>query len=386
MATGLDYFIIRGGRKLRCGYTTGSCAAAAAKAASMMLLSGETVSSVTLNTPKGIALSLDIVDIQLAKNSVSCAVKKDSGDDPDITNGILVYASVSKIPKGVRIDGGEGIGRVTKPGLDQPVGTAAINSGPRRIIEKACREVCARFGYSGGLAIRLSIPRGKELARRTFNPRLGIEGGISVIGTTGIVEPMSNAALVDTIRLELNVLYSSGAREALLIPGNYGESFARVYLKLDTSRHITCSNFIGDAIDAAVLRGFKKILLVGHIGKLVKLGIGMLNTHSAYGDGRIETLAACAIENGAETPVLKELLPCVTTNAALAKLRESGHLAETMETLGRRIETCLFRHVPDGIEIGYVCFTNDDKMKRVLAKSDNADELMKIWQAIPSRS
>ncbi len=379
----LDYYIVREGKKLRYGYTTGSCAAAAAKAAAAMLLSGKSVSTVCLDTPKGIMLTLEIADIQITKDTVSCSVKKDSGDDPDITNGIMVYASVSRITEGIEIHGGEGVGRVTKPGLDQPVGAAAINSGPRLMIEKACREVCAEYGYSGGLAITISIPRGKELARRTFNPRIGIEGGISVIGTSGIVEPMSNAALVDTIRLELNVLYASGAREVLLIPGNYGENFAETSLRLDVSRHITCSNFIGDAIDAAVLCGFKKILLIGHIGKLVKLGIGMLNTHSSYGDGRMETLAACALENGAEPPVLKEILSCVTTNAAIEKLREHGLLAGTMQTLGRRIEDCLARRVPDGVEIGYVCFTNDDKIKCILAQSGNADELLKIWRTRP---
>ncbi len=376
----LDYYIVSSGKKLRCGYTTGSCAAAAAKAAATMLLSGESVPLVTIDAPKGIKLSLDIVDIIIAEGTVSCAVKKDSGDDPDITNGILVYASVNKIADGIAIDGGEGIGRVTKPGLDQPVGAAAINSGPRLMIDKVCREVCAEFCYSGGLAVTISIPKGKELARRTFNPRIGIEGGISVIGTSGIVEPMSNSALVDTIRLELNVLYSSGVREAMLIPGNYGATFAKELLGLDTSRHITCSNFLGDAIDAAVLCGFKKILLIGHIGKLVKLGIGMLNTHSAYGDGRMETLAACAVENGAENQVLKELLSCVATNSALEKLREYGLLEGTMETLGRRIEDCLLRRVPDGVEIGYICFTNEDNLKGVLIKSENANELMKIWQ------
>lgn len=379
----LEHYIDRGGKKLRCGYTTGSCAAAAAKAAAEMLLSGKSVSSVTLDTPRGIRLSLDIADIKADGEAVSCAVRKDSGDDPDVTNGILVYAAVRKIPDGIVIDGGEGVGRVTKPGLDQPVGAAAINSVPRRMIEKACREVCGRLGYSGGVAVTVSIPRGKELAKRTFNPRIGIEGGISVIGTSGIVEPMSNAALVDTIRLELNVLYASGVRGALLIPGNYGEVFAETALLLDTARHITCSNFIGDAIDAAVLRGFEKILLVGHIGKLVKLGIGMLNTHSAFGDGRMETLAACAVESGAEPPLLKALLSCATTDAALDKLREHGLLDGTMETLGRRIESCLSRRVPDSVEIGYVCFTNGGEGNGVLVQSENADRLMQIWKRPP---
>jgi cobalt-precorrin-5B (C1)-methyltransferase len=372
--------VTNAGKTLRCGYTTGTCAAAAARAATRMLLSGRTVFSEELVTPGGALLKLDILDAKLSPDGAVCAVKKDAGDDPDVTDGILVYARVRKIPEGVAIDGGEGVGRVTKPGLDQNVGAAAINSVPRRMIAEGVREVCRAFGYGGGISVLIFIPGGAELAKRTFNPRLGIENGLSIIGTTGIVEPMSSRALVDTIRLELRQLAAAGRRAVLLTPGNYGEVFARDKLGLSLSSHVSCSNFIGDALDAALEHGFTKILLVGHIGKLVKLGIGMTNTHSANGDGRMETLCACALRAGAETPLLRAVLDCVSADAAISLLSEAGILTDTMRVLGARIQDCLSRRIPPGAEAGYVCFTNAQGAAGILVQSGNAEELMNLWR------
>lgn len=375
----LDLYIEQGGKRLRCGYTTGSCAAAASKAAAEMLLSGNVTGIVSIQTPKGIPLTLDVIEPLLESDQATCAIRKDSGDDPDITNGILIYATVRKCESGVLIDGGEGVGRVTKPGLNQPVGEAAINSTPRRMITEVCQEVAARYGYTGGFSVIIRIPQGVQLAKRTFNPRLGVEGGISVIGTTGIVEPMSNAALVDTIRLELNVLASAGETSVLLSPGNYGADFTRDVLKLDGTKQVLCSNFIGEAMDAAVSSGFRKILLIGHIGKLVKLGIGMWNTHSAWGDGRMEVLCACAVQAGAESSTLKEILGCISTDAALDVLQEAGILTKTMDILGARIEATLQRRVPEGVEIGFICFTSETKRQCVLTQSSNANTIMAEW-------
>lgn len=192
----MNSYIYRGTKKLRCGYTTGSCAAGAAKAAAQMLLSGEIIAQISLITPSGMPLTLDVLSPQLTADSAACAVRKDSGDDPDVTNGILVFASVSKCGNGFEIDGGEGIGRVTKPGLDQPVGAAEINSTPRRMITEALCEIAQRYGYTGGFHVTISAPEGTALAKKTFNPRMGIVGGISIIGTTGIVEPMSMLQLL----------------------------------------------------------------------------------------------------------------------------------------------------------------------------------------------
>ncbi len=368
--------LIAGARRLRSGYTTGSCAAAAAKAATLMLLSGKDVESISITTPKGVQLSLAVQDRRRDDRQASCAIRKDSGDDPDITNGMLVYAKATRTASGVTIGGGEGVGRVTKPGLDQPVGAAAINSVPRRMIEACVRETCETLGYEGGISIQISIPGGEEMAAKTFNPRLGIVGGLSVLGTSGIVEPMSEAALVDTIRVELNVLRASGSDAALLVPGNIGEDLATSVLKIDARSHVKCSNYIGDALDMASELGFSKILLVGHAGKLVKLVIGAYNTHSKYGDGRMEALAACAIRASAPIDVLRELLDCATTDAAMALLEQRGFLEGTAAVLGERIDTALRRRVSKGIEVGFVCCYAGG----VLAQSPNAEELLSVWR------
>ena len=227
-------FIIRDGKKLRLGYTTGSCAAAAAKAAAWMLLSGSKKESIRLLTPNGMELTLAVEDIHLSPNCVRCAIRKDSGDDPDITRDTLIYAEVRKTETvGIVIDGGQGVGRVTMPGLDQPVGAAAINSVPRRMIQENVEEVCGLFGYIGGLYVVISAPDGETLAKKTFNPRLGIEGGISILGTTGIVEPMSEQALVDTIHVELRQRREGGADYVLLAPGNYGADYIKGVMGID---------------------------------------------------------------------------------------------------------------------------------------------------------
>jgi cobalt-precorrin-5B (C1)-methyltransferase len=224
------------------GYTTGSCAAAAAKASAEMLLSGEEIRQVRLLTPKGIELYLELEEIMRKKSEVSCAVRKYSGDDPDVTNGILVYATVQKVEKKskinsensvdlsekINLDGGVGIGRVTKPGLEQKIGQAAINKVPRKMICEAVEEVCRKYEYTGNLQVRLSVPEGAEVAKKTFNPRMGIEGGISILGTTGIVEPMSEKALTDTIYLEMKMLKENGTDWCYVVPGNYGMDFLRV--------------------------------------------------------------------------------------------------------------------------------------------------------------
>ena len=268
---------------------------AAAKAAAVMLLTGRRLETVALLTPKGIRLTLPVEEIRAEADRVSCAVRKDGGDDPDVTTGSLIFAEVSRRDgTDIVIDGGKGVGRVTKPGLDQPVGAAAINSVPRQMIRACVEEVQALADHRGGLRVVISAPEGEALAKRTFNPRLGIQGGISILGTTGIVEPMSEKALVDTIAVELRQRREQGAAYALLTPGNYGADFIREGLGLDPDRAVQVSNFIGDGVDLCRQLGFRGALLVAHVGKLVKLAGGMLNTHSRYGDCRLELLAAHA--------------------------------------------------------------------------------------------
>lgn len=355
----MEEYIVKDGKKLRLGYTTGSCAAAAAKAAAYMLLTGRRKDTIDLLTPKGIRLHLTVEEIKITSVEASCAIRKDSGDDPDATRGTLVFACVRKTDApGVLIDGGAGIGRVTKRGLDQPVGAAAINSVPRRMIEENVREVCALCGYDGGVSVVISVPEGEALAKKTFNPRLGIVGGISILGTTGIVEPMSEQALVDTIRVELRQRRELGAEYVLLTPGNYGADFIRDSIGIDPRTAVLTSNFIGDALELSRELGFHGALLIGHIGKLVKLAGGMWNTHSKFGDCRMELLAAHAASLGLRPEKVSELLACVMCDDALRILKEEQLYDAVLTRLAGRIEFHL-RHKCGEMEIGAMVFSKE---------------------------
>ena len=355
----MEEYIVKDGKKLRLGYTTGSCAAAAAKAAAYMLLTGRPKDTIDLLTPKGIRLHLTVEEIRITSAEASCAIRKDSGDDPDATRGTLIFACVRKtdVP-GILIDGGTGVGRVTKRGLDQPVGAAAINSVPRRMIEENVREVCALCGYDGGVSVVISVPEGEALAKKTFNPRLGIVGGISILGTTGIVEPMSEQALVDTIRVELRQRREMGADYVLLTPGNYGADFIRDSIGIDPRTAVLTSNFIGDALELSRELGFHGALLIGHIGKLVKLAGGMWNTHSKFGDCRMELLAAHAASLGLRSEKVSELLSCVMCDDALRILLEEQLYDSVLARLAGRIEFHL-RHKCGEMEIGAMVFSKE---------------------------
>ena len=368
------------GKELRLGYTTGSCAAAASKAAAIMLLTGKELQQIRMLTPKGLELELEVEDITTENDAVSCAIRKDSGDDPDVTHGALVYSRVSFTDEpGIHIDGGIGVGRVTKPGLDQPVGNAAINSTPRRMIRENLEEVMEMTSYEGGLDVMISIPKGMELAKKTFNPRLGIEGGISVIGTTGIVEPMSEKALTDTIMVELRQKRELGYEYALLTPGNYGSDFIRDGLGLDPEWAVQTSNFIGDSIDMCVKLGFKGALLIGHIGKLVKIAGNMMNTHSKYGDCRMEILGSAAAAFGVKPETAEYILGCAACDEAVRVLREEGIDRETLDLVSSRIEHNLdsraFKACEEGqkFETGAIMFS---KEYGLLGETSGAQELL----------
>ena len=370
----LEEYIYKGSQKLRCGYTTGSCAAAAAMAAAEMLLSGREVKSAELMTPKGIKLCLDVCEQRICAESASCAVVKDSGDDPDITDGIKVFAEVSFAGADVEIAGGEGIGRVTKAGLDQPVGEAAINSVPRRMISAAVMDMAERYGCSCGFKVRISVPGGADIAKKTYNPRMGIEGGISIIGTSGIVEPMSNSAIIETIRTETRMRRAEGRKNLLLTIGNYSEGFVKDIMPSASEHSVTCSNFIGEAIDAGIEMGFESILIIGHIGKLVKLGAGIMNTHSSCADGRMDVLVTCGVLAGADTDTLKRLPECATVDAAMDILDEKGFLEGTARVLERRMDGYLQDRVRGGIKIAALAFSYK---RELLVKTALADELIR---------
>lgn len=371
---------------MRFGFTTGSCAAAASKAAAYMLFSGRRKEEITIETPKGIPYHATLEDIKREENKVSCAVKKDGGDDPDATSGTLIYASVTlleednsrtlttnvdyknkyqseRIDKTVQqqvvIDGGIGVGRVTRPGLDQPVGNAAINSVPRQMIQKEVSEVCKLFDFHGVLKVLIEVPEGEKLADQTFNPRLGIVGGISILGTSGIVEPMSSQALLDTIRVELMQKKAEGAQIAAISPGNYGLDFMRETYGYDLDRSVKCSNFIGQTVDMVKELGFEKMLLTGHIGKMIKVSGGIMNTHSKEGDCRMELLAAAAIRAGAKTATLNRILDSVSTEDATSILKQDNLLEPAMEQVMIKIADHLKHRAGAGLQIECMVYSND---------------------------
>lgn len=370
----MEKYVFKNNKKLRMGYTTGSCAAAAARAAASMLLTGKAVPEVKLMTPKGIGLDLEVLEAEWTAEEASCAVRKDAGDDPDVTNGLKIYALVRKSEEpGVQIDGGEGVGRVTRPGLEQPVGAAAINKIPRQMIRENVEEICRKFGYEGGLSVTISIPGGEALAVKTFNPRLGIVGGISVLGTSGIVEPMSEEALIQTIRVDIKMQLAGGRKYLVLVPGNYGLDYLNEFHPELLKNSVKYSNFLGEAIDAAVEYGAKGILLAGHIGKLVKLAGGIMNTHSRNADSRMEILTAHAAVLGADQETAAALMNCITTDEALEILREKGLLEGVMERLLERMEFYVDHRSGHSLEKGILVFS---QTKGTLGESKDARKVL----------
>lgn len=364
------------GKNLRCGYTTGSCATAASKAAAAMLLTGERIDSVRIDTPKGIVLNLEPLEVMLTADFASCAIRKDSGDDPDDTNGVLVYAKVEKTAEpGIMIEGGVGVGRVTKPGLACAVGGPAINPTPRKMITTEVGKVMTEAGYTGGLKVTISIPAGVEIAKKTFNPRLGIIGGLSVLGTSGIVEPMSEKALVETMYVEIRAQQAAGNKNLLVFFGNYGEDFTRDEMKLDLEGHVTCSNFVGELLDYAVFCGFETLLLIGHSGKLVKVAQGVMNTHSKYADCRTELFALEAMFHGSSVEVGKEIYSCLTTDEVTKVLKRENIFESVIEKVTDKIDFYMQHRVHGKIKTAALMFSN---VYGILGKTKYADELVEL--------
>lgn len=372
--TGLEeFYCIKNNKKMRLGYTTGSCAAAAAKAAVRMLFIQETVTRETLLTPRGILLNLEILHARKGPDWAFCAVRKDGGDDPDVTNGLEIFVRAEKrSEKGIFIDGGPGVGRVTKKGLEQPVGAAAINKVPRAMIQREVEEICRENHYQGGISIVVSVPEGEKTALKTFNPRLGIEGGISILGTSGIVEPMSETALVKSIEVEMRQRIENGAEYLLITPGNYGAAYLREHMELPFEESMKCSNFIGETLDMAVNMGAKGVLFVSHIGKFVKVAAGIMNTHSHCSDARAEILGANAVRVGMPLESVREILNTVTTDEALAIIKQKGFLEPVMKEITERIQYYLEQRTYGRMLLGAVLFSNEHGY---LGETEHAKEI-----------
>lgn len=400
-------YVEKDGKRLRRGFSTGSCAAAAATAAAQMLMTGEIVEMVQIQTPGGPVYNAQILEKAWPsgrkRTSCRCAVLKDGGDDPDITTGTRIVAEVSLSDEpGITIDGGAGIGRVTKPGLDQPVGQAAINRIPRQMIAenvgKILREWQNMRNAPKGLHVVISAPDGEAIAEKTFNPKLGIVGGISILGTTGIVEPMSDRAIVETIRAQMRVQKAQGRRYVIAAPGNYGLAFLQEQYGLERNGQeqinrerngqenareaaettvVQISNFVGEAVEMAADLGFEGFLLAGHIGKLVKVAGGAPNTHSKYGDRRMETLwemAAVFCPEEDRESLRKEILECVMTDAALEVLDSHGLKEKTAQEMARRICANLVQWSGGRLRAETIVFSHQN---RELVRSQGAEEMIR---------
>lgn len=377
-----EHYTRSGTKMLRCGYTTGTCAALAAAAAVRILLTGKAPETVSLMTGKGIPVEVPVEEYGSTPETAWAQIPKDAGDDADVTDGMMIRADVSKTEQpGIHIDGGKGVGRVTKPGLDQPVGNAAINSGPRRMIEEAVREACGELGYDpeqkSGISVIISVPGGEEAAGKTFNPNLGIEGGISILGTSGIVEPMSEQALVDTIEVELRQIALEHDR-LILTPGNYGADYITEH-DLDGLGVpvLKISNFLGETLDMIAGSGIREVLLVAHAGKLSKVAAGIMNTHSKYADGRNEVFCAHAAISGASTKLACDLMNAATTDACIQLLDEEDLRKRTLGSMMDAIQKKLEHRVGGAFRIGALMFTN---VYGLLGITEPGEEILKKWE------
>lgn len=347
-------------RQLRTGFTTGTCAAIATKAALKMLILNETLDTEYCITPSGEKIEVPILDIQQGEDYVSCSVKKDSGDDPDVTNGMVIYSQVSlKEACDIEIDGGIGIGRVTKRGLPCSIGEAAINPVPRQMIDGVVRELLDEYEIKCGVKIIISAPEGEEIAKKTFNERMGIVGGISIIGTTGIVEPMSERAIIDTIRAQLKVKRAEGNKEVILIPGNYGAEYMKNTLKIDPESAVVISNYVGEALDMVCELLFDRVLLIGHTGKLFKLAGGIMNTHSHVADCRMEIIGVHAALAGAESSIVSQIMESVSTDEALRVLSKTPYYDRAIDSIMDKILYHVKGRLMDKVDAGIITFSRD---------------------------
>lgn len=349
----IDLYVIKDGKKLRCGYTTGSCAAAASKASTIGIVTGEIPDYIEIDTPAGIVLKLQVENKQLTDDYALCSIRKYSGDDPDSTDGIEIFAKVSfRGDDKVVIRGGKGVGTITREGFWGKVGESAINPVPRKMIAKEVGSVTDR-----GLDIEIIVPEGEEIAKKTYNSNIGIVDGISIIGTKGIVEPMSEEAFKKSIYIEIDSIKNRGENEIVLYLGNHGE---KVYSNMNNDiSGVKISNFIGDSISYCYNNGFKKVILVGHIGKLCKLSIGAFNTHSKICDMRMESFIYYLAMRQAPKSVINEISECITSEEALKVLMKSGY-EEIIEDMVDGSESRIKKYVKDeDFDIKVVMYSMD---------------------------
>lgn len=322
---------------VRTGLTTGACAQAAAKGCALMLVSENIISSVEIKLPNGENRVIKLIKQKITEDCAGCAVIKNSGEeDKDVTNGIEIVCEIKKTQKlGITLKGGRGVGKVTCPGLPVDVGEWAINPAPRKMI---MRDVSQVLPEKGGYIVEISVPEGERIAEQTYNPRLGIEGGISIIGTSGLVLPKSQESYKKSLLVELNVAIAAGYKAIFIASGYLGERLLIENYNIPRQQIIKVGDHIGFMLEQCAAKGVAKVMLMGHIGKLSKVAAGLFNTHYKTGDARLETIAAYAALNGAGRDVVKELLGLKLAEAAIDVLKNKGFMAAFDDIAGRAAE------------------------------------------------
>ena len=379
----MQEYVYIDGKKYRRGYTTGSCATAASKASVHMLLTKEKIENINIDTPKGIPLTLKVKNIEFEDNSATCSIEKDGGDDIDATHGMDIFAKaelINKEDEDIIVTGGIGIGLVTKKGLSVEIGKHAINPVPMKMIRNEVGKILGEnnkfLPKDKSLKITIFAPQGVEIAKKTFNPRLGIVGGISILGTTGIVEPMSEEGWKKSLSIEMEMKKAQGMDKIILVPGNHGEEFIREHLQIDMSYCVRMSNFVGYMLSEAKRIGFKKILLAGHIGKFIKISAGIFNTHSKVCDARNEIMISNLALMGAPLEFLKEINECVTSEGAVEIIDKSEY-TDIYNILCDKCKQRAEQYLHNEVEVEFYMFRMD---KSLLGKSQRADLLMEEFK------
>ena len=349
------------GKAYRKGYTTGSCATAAAKVAALMILRQQIIHQISIVTPSGVTLHLNVEEPLIHGNQATAAIRKDGGDDVDVTHGMLIYAQVKlRDDAHITITGGNGIGKVTQKGIGLPIGHSAINKTPLQTIEAAVREI---LGPERGADVVIFAPEGEERALRTYNSRLGIMGGISILGTTGIVTPMSEESWKRTLAIELEQKRENGLDKIIFVPGNHGERFVREQLQVDTQLVVTMSNFVGYMLQEAERLAFRHVVMVGHLGKLIKVAAGIFHTHSHIADGRMETLVTHLALAGAPNELLQQVYHCLTTEAAMELIAQAGYESVYDAIATKIVERVqqMMRYSPQPFSCDVILFSLDNQ-------------------------
>jgi cobalt-precorrin-5B (C1)-methyltransferase len=348
-------------RVLRYGNTTGACATAAAKAALVTLLD-KPVDRIGIPSPLGIRFEILIKESKkLSDDTAVASVIKDAGEDVDVTNKIEITATVKLTNDDgkITIKGGKGVGTVTKPGLQIPEGESAINPVPRKMIKAGIKEV---LPPGKGVEVRISAPEGEKVAKKTQNSKLGIVGGVSILGTTGVVRPLSMSAYKRSLLPQIDVALAQNYERIFLVPGNIGEKLAKRLFNVPDDAIVQTGDFMGYMLEKAVEKGAKEIVIFGHPGKLVKLAAGIFNTHHKMGDARMEVIAAYAGVLGADTELIQAIMQSNTTEETIKFLEQADLRQQTFDKIAEKVCIRSLERVENKAKINVIIVSMDGKI------------------------